>query len=256
MTGLPTRPADIGKAAAYCFVSEATRAHAEKHSRWSFPTSSVVWSGVDRSAFYPTEQDARPWRWQLLVVGRIAQSKGVDTVIRALQHLPADARLTIVGRGDPRLLDELHGLATALGVAEQVTWRVVDRATLRQVYADADALVFPPRWKEPFGLVPVEAMACGTPIVATGTGGSGEICIEGLNCLRFPPDDVDALVQQLRRLATDDALRAQLVRGGLATADELTMDRLADILEDWHVRAITKFADGTPAARRLELAAT
>src|SRR4051812_10509643 len=158
LTGLPTRPADIGATAAYCFVSQHTRAHAEKHSRWTFPTSSVVWSGVDRSAFYPGEHDPLPWRWQLLLVGRIAQSKGVDTVIRALPQLPPETRLTIVGRGDPRLLDELHALATSLGVIDQITWTVVDRDTLRRVYSDADVLIFPPRWKEPFGLVPVEAM--------------------------------------------------------------------------------------------------
>jgi glycosyltransferase involved in cell wall biosynthesis len=256
VSGVPTSLADLGSAAAFCFVSDTTRRHAEEHSRWTFPVSSVVWSGVDRSTFYPSGETGRQWRWRLLFVGRMARSKGVDTVIRALPRLPAEAELTIAGRGDPRLLQELRDLASSLGVAHRVHWTVADRPALRGLYADSDVLVFPARWKEPFGLVPVEAMACGTPVVATGTGGSGEICLDGLNCLRFPPDDVDALVEQLHRLAADDALRARLVQGGLATADELTIDRLADILEDWHVRAVEGFANGMPAHRRLELAAT
>jgi glycosyltransferase involved in cell wall biosynthesis len=253
-TRVPTALADLGSAATFCFVSDATRQHAEEHSRWSFPVSSVVWSGVDRSTFYPTGDHDRAWRWRLLFAGRMARSKGVDTVIRALPLLPDEARLTIAGRGDPRLIEELRSLATSLGVADRVHWTEADRAQLRGLYAESDVLVFPARWKEPFGLVPVEAMACGTPVIATGTGGSGEICRDGLNCLRFPPDDVDALVDRLNRLANDAELRQRLVRGGLATADELTIDRLADVLEEWHLAAVNKFADGSPAHRQLVLA--
>jgi glycosyltransferase involved in cell wall biosynthesis len=253
VTRVPTALADLGSAATFCFVSDTTRQHAETHSTWSFPVSSVVWSGVDRSTFYPSGRPERPWDWRLLFVGRIARSKGVDTVIRALPALPPAARLTIAGRGDPRVSDELHALAASLGVADRVAWTDVDREQLRALYTDADVVIFPARWKEPFGLVPVEAMACGTPVVATGTGGSGEICLDGLNCLQFPPDDVDALVERLQRLAGDNDLRQRLVRGGLATAEELTIDRLADILEDWHLATINRFADGMPAHRQLSL---
>jgi glycosyltransferase involved in cell wall biosynthesis len=253
LTGVPTRLPDLGARASYCFVSETTRRYAEDKSRWSFPISTVVWSGIEDDEF-PLRDSTPPWRWRLLFVGRIATAKGLDTIIRALPQLPDEAQLTVVGRGDPRLQAELETLATGLGVGDRIHWTSAERSELHRFYADADAVVFAPRWREPFGLVPIEAMACGTPVVATGTGGSAEVCLDGVNCLLFPPDDVDALVATLTRLAGDAALRENLRRGGVATAAELSNDRLAAVLEQWHVRAASRFADGVPDDRRLMLA--
>jgi glycosyltransferase involved in cell wall biosynthesis len=251
LTGVPTTITDLGKTAAFCFISEDTRRHAEERSRWQFPVASTVWSGVDRSAFYPMERRS-DWQWRLLYVGRIRRTKGVDTAIQALASLP-EAHLTIVGKGDPDYDKEVRDLAAELGVADRITWAGATREELRQLYADADALVFPSRWREPFGLVPLEAMACGTPVVATGRGGSGEYCIDGETCLRFEANDAEGLAACVRRLAEDPQLRARIVRGGFATADELTADRLADILEEWHLAAIDRFTNGTPADRELSL---
>jgi glycosyltransferase involved in cell wall biosynthesis len=96
-------------------------------------------------------------------------------------------------------------------------------------------MVFPSTWAEPFGLVPIEAMACGVPVVATGVGGSREFLVDGENCLLFTPGDEASLVEAVRRLASDPGLRARLVRNGLETAAELDVDRLADDMEAWHV---------------------
>jgi glycosyltransferase involved in cell wall biosynthesis len=123
------------------------------------------------------------------------------------------------------------------------------------LYAEADALIFPSRWREPLGLVALEAMACGTPVVATGRGGSGEFCIDELTCLRFDANDAAGLAACVRRLAADPELRARVVSGGFTTAQELTLDRLADVLEQWHLAALDRFANGTPADRELSLAA-
>jgi glycosyltransferase involved in cell wall biosynthesis len=253
LTGVPTTITDLSKTAAFCFISEDTRKYAEERSRWTFPISSTVWSGVDRSAFYrmPRRDD---WQWRLLYVGRIRRTKGVDTAIQALSLLPEQAHLTIVGKGDPDYEQEVRALADELGVADRITWAKATRDELRQMYADADALVFPSRWREPLGLVPLEAMACGTPVVATGRGGSGEYCIDEVTCLRFDANDAVGLAAAVRRLADDPELRQRIVHGGFATADELTADRLAEILEQWHLAAINRFATGTPAHRELSLA--
>jgi glycosyltransferase involved in cell wall biosynthesis len=255
VTGVPTTLADIGASAAFCFVSEDTRRFAEERSRWTFRTATTVWSGVDARAFYPMPRRA-DWQWRLLYVGRVRRTKGVDTVIEALALLPDQARLTIVGKGDPDYEAEVRALIERLGVADRVTWTSASRDELRRLYADADALVFPSRWREPLGLVPLEAMACGTPVVATGRGGSGEFCIDERTCLRFPVDDPGGLAAALQRLATDAALRERIVRGGFATAAELTVDRLADVLERWHLAAASRFAGGTPADRELSMAAS
>ncbi len=253
MTGVPTTIADIGKAGVFCFVSEDTRRFAEERSRWTFPVSTTVWSGVDSAAFFPMQR--RPdWRWQLLFVGRIRRTKGVDTVIEALAQLP-EAQLTLIGKGDPDYEQEVRALADELGVSDRMTWATATRDELRQRYADADVLVFPSRWREPLGLVPLEAMACGTPVVATGRGGSGEFCIDGVTCLRFDANDAEGLAACVRRLAEDPSLREQIVRGGFATAAELNVDRLADVLETWHLAALDRFAHDTPADRELSLSA-
>lgn len=250
VTGVPCRLVDIA-GGTFCFVSDSTRRRAEGHSRFRTPRATVVYSGIDPADF-PSPSPAttgRPWRWRLLYVGRIDPRKGTETAIRALARLPADATLDVVGRGDGDHLAALRGLAAELGVGDRVRFDVVDRSELAARYGDADAVVFPSVWSEPFGLVPVEAMACGTPVVATGTGGSGEFLVDGVNCLLFPPRDDAALTDALLRLAEDPALRGRLAERGLATAADLTVDRLADVLEEWHLAAVDGFAHGEPEQR-------
>lgn len=249
LTGVPTALPDLDRLAAYCFVSEATRRHASTRTRWRFPVSAVVGNGVDPADFPVAAQGGRPWSWRLLYVGRLDGRKGVDTAVAALARLPEQATLTVVGRGDADYLARLHALTRTLGVDGRVSFTTVERAGLAAVYTAADACVFPSRWAEPFGLVPLEAMACATPVVATGTGGSAEFLRDGGNCLLFPPGEDAALAAALTRLAGDPALRAALVAGGRRTAAELTVDRLADVLEDWHLAAAAGFPSGPPAPR-------
>jgi glycosyltransferase involved in cell wall biosynthesis len=85
--------------------------------------------------------------------------------------------------------------------------------------------VFPVTWAEPFGLVPLESMAVGRPVLATGQGGSGDYLRDGENGLLHPPGDAAALAATMRRLAEDAPLRARLRTGGLATARTLTEAR-------------------------------
>jgi glycosyltransferase involved in cell wall biosynthesis len=82
--------------------------------------------------------------------------------------------------------------------------------------------VFPVRWQEPWGLVPLEAMARGRPVVATGRGGSAEYLRDGENCVLFEADDPAALAAAVRRLASDSQLRIRLREDGLATAPSYT----------------------------------
>jgi glycosyltransferase involved in cell wall biosynthesis len=184
-----------------------------------------------------------------LHVGRIDDRKGIDTAIRALPLLPAETRLDIVGRGDDRHQRELRALVDTLGLADRVGFAVAERGELAEIYAAADVLLFLPRWAEPFGLVPLEAMASSTPVVATGTGGSGEFLVDGANCLRVPVDDHAAVALAVRRLARDAGLRNQLVAGGYATAAELSLPRWVDILQRWHAAAADRFCAGQPLDR-------
>jgi hypothetical protein len=111
-------------------------------------------------------------------------------------------------------------------------------------------MVFPSEWAEPFGLVPVEAMACDTPVIATRVGGSAEFLHAGVNCLAFPAGDHEALAVKVRQLADDTALRQRLVAAGRATVEVLDVERLADVMEAWHVYEASG-RTGPPPARRL-----
>jgi hypothetical protein len=93
------------------------------------------------------------------------------------------------------------------------------------LYAAHDAVLFPVTWAEPWGLVPLEAMAVGTPVIATGTGGSAEYLSDEGNALLAAPGDPEALAGAVRRLAADAGLRARLAEAGRRTAEAHPAER-------------------------------
>jgi glycogen synthase len=247
-TGLTTRLLEP-RNATYCWLSDFVRRQVLDATGWSPEHETVTYSGIDPVDFPVTAGDDRPWRWRLLGVGRVEPRKGFTAAVEALPLLPAEATLRIVGPDDGSHRDELRGLAKELGVGDRLSFTTVPRTELRQLYADADALLFTSAWQEPFGLVPVEAMACATPVVGAATGGAREFLVDEVNCLAVPPRDPAALAAAVQRLADDAALRQRLVRGGATTAGDLSVDRLADVLEQWHVAAASGYADGEPPHR-------
>jgi glycosyltransferase involved in cell wall biosynthesis len=226
-----------------CFVSDWIRRVALEQSPLRFSTTTLVYSGVDLDDFPINRSPRPPWRWRLLCVGRQEERKGTHVAVEALKEMP-EARLEIVGPGDTAYLDRLRTLADDF--KDCVSFDNVPRELLHERYAAADVFLFPVTWDEPFGLVPIEAMAAGVPVVATGTGGSAEFLVDGTNCLIVAPDDAHGLAEAVGRLASDGELRERLVRGGWATAAELNVDRLAAVLERWHLAAASHFADGRP----------
>lgn len=161
----------------------------------------------------------RPWGGRLLCLGRLDGRKGLDVAVDALRLLPDATTLTVVGGGDEAVAADLRRRADAAGVGGRLTIRsAVDRDALPALFAMHDALLFPVRWSEPFGLVPLEAMAHGRPVVSTAVGGQAEYLRNGENALVVPVDDPGALAAAVGRLAEDDGLRARLRAGGLETA--------------------------------------
>ncbi len=245
--GPPTRLPDLDRLGAFCFVSDFTRRRAEEAKGSPFAVATVVYSGIERREFTPPPAaTGDEWRWRLLYVGRVDDRKGIETLLAALTQLPPEASLEIIGRGDPGYQRRLHELVVAASLSDRVRFDVVERSALVDRYRQADVCVFPSEWDEPFGLVPLEAMACGAPVVATGTGGSGEFLVDGANCLRFVPGDASDLARAVCRLAEDPALRVRVREHGLATAAELDTDRLADVFEAWHLAALDGFRTRPP----------
>jgi glycosyltransferase involved in cell wall biosynthesis len=204
LTGVPTwfGHADVDR---WEFVSEHIRERCER-ATGSFPAAGIASSGIDE-AFVDPRPEHR-WSWKLLYVGRIDPRKGIATAIAALDHLPAEATLRVVGGGeDP---PAAGGRVTFDGA--------LPLDAIKEAYAAADVVLFPVEWEEPWGLVPLEAMGMGRPVVATGRGGSAEFLRDGENALLFPAGDARALAGAVGRLAADAALRARLREHGLASA--------------------------------------
>jgi glycosyltransferase involved in cell wall biosynthesis len=180
--------------------------------------------GIDDTLFRPAPP-RDDWNGRLLYLGRMDERKGVHVAIEALALLPK-ATLKIQGGGDPVYFERLIHRAAEPDVADRVEFTSEPRGRLRELYAEADAVLFPVQWDEPWGLVPLEAMAVGRPVIATGTGGSAEYLRHEHNCLIYKPrGDATELARAVERLASDAALRERLRHGGLSTAPRFTERR-------------------------------
>jgi glycogen synthase len=217
---LPTR-VEFETAARYVFVSETTRSRAVA-ARGALADTGIAHSGIDPSYIDPRPE--HPWEWRLLYVGRIDERKGIATAVDALAQLP-HATLTIIGEGDPVADQRLRAQADRLDVTDRVRIEGFrPRAELPAAYEQADVTLFPVIWEEPWGLVPLESMALGRPVIATGRGGSGEYLRHEDNALLFEAGDGNALADAVKRLAHDPGLRARLHAGGSKTVPLYTED--------------------------------
>jgi glycosyltransferase involved in cell wall biosynthesis len=239
LVGIPAR-VDFDGAASYLFVSERTRRHGLAQGL-GLRRTGVAHSGVHEEFLDPAPPVE--WRWRLLYVGRLDERKGVDTAVDAMARLPDDARLELIGGWDDREENRLRDLAREIGVEARVHFAgQLDRSAIAAAYARADVTIFPVRWEEPWGLVPLESMARGRPVVATGRGGSAEYLSDRDNCLLFTAGDSEALAAAVRCLAADPDLRARLGDRGLQTASAHTERGFNQTVE----RAVTDAATTPP----------
>jgi D-inositol-3-phosphate glycosyltransferase len=183
---------------------------------------SVVPCGVDPGVFNPrvVGEPRPPDRYRIVCVGRLVERKGVGNAIEALGLLLAaggpDTELVVAGGPDRDHLDDhpevrrLRGLAQIAGVADRVVFRGrVDRDELPPLLRSADLAVCVP-WYEPFGIVPLEAMACGVPVVASAVGGLCDTVVHDQTGLLVPPRRPTELAQALADLLPDAARRREL----------------------------------------------
>jgi glycosyltransferase involved in cell wall biosynthesis len=184
--------------------------------------ATVIPCGVDTDAFRPLPV-TRGDRPVLLVIGRIVERKGVGNVIEALAKLPG-VELMIGGGPSPDLLDtdpdiaRLRRLAEHHAVADRVRFLgSVGRADVPALMSRADVVVAVP-WYEPFGIVPVEAMACGRPVVGSAVGGLLDTIVPGVTGELVRPRRPDLLAPVLRDLLADPGRRAAYGRAGRARA--------------------------------------
>ena len=217
--------------------------------------ASVIPCGVDTDVFRPLDVP-RPDRPRLLVIGRLVERKGVGNVIDALTGLPG-VELLVAGGPSADLLDtdpevlRLRALARARGVADRVRFLgSVARPDVPPLMSSADLVVTVP-WYEPFGIVPVEAMACGRPVVGSAVGGLLDTVVPGETGELVPPRRPDLLVAVLRDLLADTARRADYGAAGRrrATATYQWRQVVADTEEVYGVVAEPAVRDSLEATR-------
>lgn len=180
--------------------------------RWSGVRPVVVYYGLAPGSPPPPLPRSRRVR-RFLAVGRLERQKGFDVLVDAVARARAtgaDLVLDICGHGTQRTM--LEAAIERKGVSEHVRL-LGQRDDAQELMLRADALVHPARW-EGFGLVLLEAMRAGLPVVATRVGAIPEVVADGESGLLVEADDAAALAVAMTRVATDDALLARLGRAG------------------------------------------
>lgn len=210
---------------------------------------STIPCGVNTAEFYPVDRTEARQRLELpldepivLQLGRLVPRKGVDNVVRAFAALvnehASNARLLIVGGDGPDAdpvrtpeIGRLRLIAAANGVEGRVMFTGArPRSALRNFYGAADVFVSTP-WYEPFGITPLEAMACGTPVIGSNVGGIKYTVADGETGFLVEPNDPSALADRLRDILSDAALRRRMGRRSLERiASHFTWEKVAGAL--------------------------
>lgn len=194
----------------------------------------------------------------LFFVGRLVHEKGVDVLLRALPFVLAShpsTLLVVAGKGPER--DRLGALANDLGVAARVRFAGhISDEERNTLYQAAEAAVFPSRY-EPFGIVALEAMAFGAPVVAARAGGLAEVVEHGRTGLLFQPGDPKSLAEQIITLLDSPSLGQSMVqRARQVVAERYSWSHVADetLAVYRHVLDAAKRASDAAAAFRASLA--
>lgn len=243
MTGFPYRLAYqlamssvAKKAQKIIAVSKHTKKDLIKLFKTPSEKVSVIYEGVDQQ-FEPLDSQttsqilssyniSKPY---LLYTGVWRTHKNLHRLIKAFNLLKKDyafdGKLVITGPQDPVYAPGIYDLVEQYGLTHDVVYTgLVDENVLIALYSDALVYVFPSLY-EGFGLPPLEAMQCGTPVAASNTSCIPEICGEG-NAVFFDPYDVEDMAEKIFRVIKDKDLGSQLVKNGFKHARKFSWDKM------------------------------
>ncbi len=213
----------------------------------------VISPGGDLDLFQPTPRDEAkrmlglpPSSRVILFVGRIEPLKGIETLLRSMAlvapEIPRwqdDLQLIIIGgapgAGSDQMhaeLDRLHRLRAELGIEDLVTFQGAKEQDLLVYYYAAAEMVVVPSHYESFGMVALEAMACGTPVIASKVGGLALNVRDGETGFLVPDGDPEALAGRIRLLLCDESLRLKLGAQAHRWASRYGWPRVANEIED------------------------
>jgi len=194
----------------------------------------VLHNGVDASAFRRTERrdalDRHGVRTPyVLFVGRISEQKGIFPLLEAAARFPPDIELVLCA-ASPDTLEIEARLAAAVAGRTRIRWinAMLPHDDVVQLYSHAALFVCPSVY-EPFGLINLEAMACGTAVVASRVGGIPEVVVDGETGVLVPPAEPEALAAAVRALCGDPERAARFGAAGRRRVEvEFSWERIAE----------------------------
>ncbi len=195
----------------------------------------VINNPIDTHRFYPTGSSNNTKILKLITVGKLNLNKNqkyILTVVKRLVDLGINTELTVVGDGDQ--MDSLRSFSTSLSISDRV--KFVGSVEAPETYINQSDILLHASIFEAFGLVLIEAMACGKPVVCIDRGGQGEIVRNGYNGFKTKPDDVNAFVEAIVRLRNDKQLYNQISTNALEYSSEFGLEAYGATIIDFYQR--------------------
>ena len=203
----------------------------------------IIYTGLQVERYLNGEQHQQrkeDLSLNLLYAGRLAADKGIETAIEAMEKLvhgqgKRNIRLSLAGSGSADYENHLRQLVDKAGLTDYVSflgW--VLPADMPGLLSKFDALVLPSIWPEPFSRAILEGMISGLVVLATPTGGTPEIIVEGENGMLFMPNDAEDLARKIAQLVEDPELHSQIGYAARQTiVERFTMPRMMDEMENY-----------------------
>jgi len=205
----------------------------------------IIPNGVDEERFTetaPARPELRDGKRNIVFVGRLEKRKGVNYLIEAYEIIKKkapDTRLVIAGPGD-LLRKQYEQTVADKGLTDVQFIGFVPSAELPSYYRSADVFCAPALYGESFGIVLLEAMASGVPVVASDIEGYNSVLTHGKEGLLVPPRDPAAIAEAVLKLLDDKQLSCRFAKAGVATARGYTWDSISHKVMDCYLEAIAE----------------
>jgi glycogen synthase len=173
----------------------------------------VIYPGIPTHLFVGEVKPASAPIRKLLVVTRLHEQSGVMTAVKALARARQNnvqASLSIYGRGESDYISQLRSFVVQNTLPVEFLTVSNQNRDLAAIYRQHDALLYTSEWEEPFAMTPLEAMACGVPVIGANIGGVRELLRHGENSLTYTPGDAVELASRIQELQMQPALRCQM----------------------------------------------
>ncbi len=187
----------------------------------------IIHPGIPTQSYFGEIKEASVPVKKFLIVGTLNEESGVLTALKALKKL-RDARfnftLSIYGRGDSSFIADVRSFVVTNQLPVEFLTVSNLNVDMPSIYKRHDVLLHTPEWAEPYPITPLEAMACGLPVIGTAIGGADELFRHAENALTYLPGDVDQLALRMQEIHMSPALRCQMAE----TAQEEVLSKYND----------------------------